>query len=74
MKKCNFLYFLNFNNSRMGKFTQNHVSMGALGDSFYEYLLKSYIQTGDEDAREMYDSVMDAFEKNSLIRYSKGGL
>jgi len=48
--------------------------MGALGDSFYEYLLKSYIQTGDADAREMYDEAMDAFEKNGLIRYSKSGL
>lgn len=48
--------------------------MGALGDSFYEYLLKSYIQTGDQDARQMYDEAMDAFEKNGLIRYSKNGL
>lgn len=48
--------------------------MGALGDSFYEYLLKSYIQTGDKDARQMYDDAIDAFEKNGLIRYSKNGL
>ena len=52
----------------------DHVSMGALGDSFYEYLLKSYIQTGDTDARQMYDDAMDALEKNGLIRYSKSGL
>ncbi len=48
--------------------------MGALGDSFYEYLIKSYLQTGDVDARQMYDDAIDAFEKNGLIRYSKSGL
>jgi len=50
--------------------------MGALGDSFYEYLLKAYIQGGgvDIEARQMYDDAMDAFEKNGLIRYSKSGL
>ena len=33
------------------------VSMGALGDSFYEYLLKAWLQSGKKDtvAREMYD-------------------
>jgi len=53
---------------------KDHISLGALGDSFYEYLLKSYLQTGDADAREMYDAAVDAFEKNGLIRYSKSGL
>ncbi|XP_021958520.1 mannosyl-oligosaccharide 1,2-alpha-mannosidase IA isoform X2 [Folsomia candida] len=67
------LYF-NYVHPRMAKFTQNHVSMGALGDSFYEYLLKAYVQAGDIEAREMYDAAMEAFEKNGLIRYSKGGL
>ena len=33
-----------------------HVSLGALGDSFYEYLLKSWIGTSEKDveAKEMY--------------------
>ena len=33
-----------------------HVSLGALGDSFYEYLLKSWLMTSknDVDARDMY--------------------
>lgn len=55
-------------------FVADHVSMGALGDSFYEYLLKAYVQAGDVEARQMYDEAMDAFEKNGLIRYSKSGL
>jgi mannosyl-oligosaccharide alpha-1,2-mannosidase len=37
-----------------------HTSLGAFGDSFYEYLLKSWIQTSRHDAvaREMYDEAM----------------
>ena len=37
-----------------------HVSLGALGDSFYEYLLKSWIMSGKTDhlARKMYDDAM----------------
>lgn len=37
-----------------------HVSLGALGDSFYEYLIKSWIMSGKTDnlARKMYDDAM----------------
>lgn len=40
------------------------MSLGALGDSFYEYLLKAWIQSGgrDMDARKMYDEAIDAVE------------
>ena len=33
-----------------------HVSLGALGDSFYEYLLKSWVGTSKKDveAKDMY--------------------
>ena len=44
--------------------------MGAGGDSFYEYLLKSWIQTNDSTARKMYDDAIDAYEANGLFRYS----
>ena len=35
--------------------------MGAMGDSFFEYLLKAWIQTShhDEQARQMYDAAME---------------
>ena len=41
-------------------FSLEHVSLGALGDSFYEYLLKSWIMSGKSDnlARTMYDEAM----------------
>ena len=37
------------------------VSMGALGDSFYEYLLKAWLITNkkDEEARDMFYEVID---------------
>ena len=37
-----------------------HVSVGALGDSFYEYLLKQWLYSGKTDttAREMYDEAI----------------
>lgn len=45
-----------------------HVSMGALGDSFYEYLIKAYIQSDGQDveAYQMYIDAIKAFE-NKLI-------
>ncbi|CAG2176126.1 unnamed protein product [Oppiella nova] len=49
--------------------------MGALGDSFYEYLLKEWIQSGGKDmeARQMWDEAIDAIEKN-LVKKSVSGL
>ena len=37
-----------------------HVSLGALGDSFYEYLIKSWVMSGKTDnlARRMYDQAV----------------
>uniref|UniRef100_A0A8C6UWW7 alpha-1,2-Mannosidase n=1 Tax=Neogobius melanostomus TaxID=47308 RepID=A0A8C6UWW7_9GOBI len=46
-----------------------------LGDSFYEYLIKSYLMSDktDEDAKRMYYSALDAIETN-LVQKSQGGL
>ncbi|KAI6202446.1 Alpha-1,2-Mannosidase [Aphelenchoides besseyi] len=59
----------NYLNQKTGKFCQKHVSVGALGDSFYEYLLKTWIMSGrkDEQAKRMYDEAMVAIEKNLLF-------
>jgi len=37
-----------------------HCSMGALGDSFFEYLIKSWVGTSEKDveAKDMYFSTM----------------
>lgn len=52
-----------------------HVGMGAYGDSFYEYLLKIWIQSNktDADARKMYDDAM-APVVDHLVRKSSTGL
>ncbi|XP_055605887.1 mannosyl-oligosaccharide alpha-1,2-mannosidase IA isoform X2 [Uranotaenia lowii] len=65
----------NYLNPKTGKWGQQHMSLGALGDSFYEYLLKAWIQSGheDEEAREMYDDAMQAIIQH-MIRTSQGGL
>eukprot|EP00794_Sanderia_malayensis_P000195 gene195-809_t len=65
----------NYMDPRSGTWGQEHVSLGALGDSFYEYLLKSWLQTGKTDlgARKMYDEAMKAIEP-ALIKKSASGL
>ncbi|VDO99227.1 unnamed protein product [Soboliphyme baturini] len=67
--------YLNYLNPQTGKWGTKHVSLGALGDSFYEYLLKSWLLTNrtDEQAKRMYDTAMKVI-KERLIRKSKGGL
>lgn len=52
-----------------------HVSLGGLGDSFYEYLLKAYIQSNGKDliARDMFDDAMASVMDN-LVQTSSSGL
>lgn len=52
-----------------------HMSLGALGDSFYEYLLKAWLQSGqtDDEARDMFDDAMTAIIEH-MVRTSAGGL
>ncbi|XP_037937604.1 mannosyl-oligosaccharide alpha-1,2-mannosidase IA isoform X3 [Teleopsis dalmanni] len=65
----------NFLNPKTGKWGQLHMSLGALGDSFYEYLLKAWLQSGqtDEEAREMFDEAMIAIIEK-MVRTSPNGL
>ncbi|EPB67466.1 glycosyl hydrolase family 47 [Ancylostoma ceylanicum] len=74
-EKVNGLYS-NYINSDTGKFTRSyHMSLGALGDSFYEYLIKSWLQSGktDEQARKMYWEVSKAIQEQMVLK-SKSGL
>lgn len=56
-------------------FIPDHMSIGALGDSFYEYLLKAWLQSGreDQEARQMFDDAMQPIIKH-MLRVSRGGL
>ncbi|PCH34404.1 glycoside hydrolase family 47 protein [Wolfiporia cocos MD-104 SS10] len=55
-----------------GKFAIGPIRLGSRGDSYYEYLLKQYIQTDRAEPvyREMYDDAMTAVHTH-LIRKSE---
>lgn len=65
----------NFLSPVSGNWVQHHVSIGGLGDSFYEYLIKSYLMSDktDDEAKTMYYSALEAIEAN-LVQKSPGGL
>uniref|UniRef100_A0A3Q1HZ83 alpha-1,2-Mannosidase n=1 Tax=Anabas testudineus TaxID=64144 RepID=A0A3Q1HZ83_ANATE len=65
----------NFLSPVSGNWVQHHVSIGGLGDSFYEYLIKSYLMSDktDDDAKKMYYGALEAIEAN-LVQKSPGGL
>lgn len=66
----------NYIHPSSGRWGQHHISLGAMGDSFYEYLLKSWLQSDKTDtiARQMYDSAMLAMIDKNLIQTSPAGL
>ncbi|KAJ8247191.1 hypothetical protein GJAV_G00259790 [Gymnothorax javanicus] len=74
MDRPNGLY-PNYLNPRTGRWGQHHTSVGGLGDSFYEYLLKAWLMSDktDAEARRTYDEAVEAIERH-LIRKSNGGL
>ncbi|KAF8337707.1 glycoside hydrolase family 47 protein [Amanita rubescens] len=63
-----------FMSPQEGKFASSEIRLGSRGDSYYEYLLKQYIQTNQTEPvyREMYDEAMkavhDRLVKKSLTR------
>lgn len=65
----------NYLNPKTGRWGQQHVAIGALGDSFYEYLIKAYIQSGKKDieAKKMYFDAVKAMERK-MLQKSKSGL
>ncbi|XP_072542424.1 mannosyl-oligosaccharide 1,2-alpha-mannosidase IA [Salminus brasiliensis] len=65
----------NYLNPNSGQWGQHHVSVGGLGDSFYEYLLKAWLMSDkrDEEGKKLYYDALKAIETN-LIRKSSGGL
>ncbi|XP_065277754.1 mannosyl-oligosaccharide 1,2-alpha-mannosidase IC [Emys orbicularis] len=65
----------NFLSPVTGNWVQHHVSVGGLGDSFYEYLIKSWLMSDkrDTDAKKMYNDALEAIEKH-LVKKSAGGL
>ncbi|CAG2113524.1 unnamed protein product, partial [Medioppia subpectinata] len=54
-------------NPYTGQFSRGTITLGARGDSYYEYLLKQYIQTGIPWLKEDYIKSMDELQKR-LVR------
>ncbi|KAL4808533.1 glycoside hydrolase [Aspergillus unguis] len=53
-----------------GEFRSESVRLGSRGDSYYEYLLKQYLQTGEEIYKDMWDEALLGIRKH-LVTYSK---
>ena len=53
------------------RWQSDHITLGALGDSFYEYLLKQYLLTGKTEPRYkvMYEKAVAGIRKR-LVRKS----
>ena len=66
-------YFLMISGSKL-RFSNNDVSFGAFGDSFFEYELKIWLQGGKKEPmyREMYDKSMDGMHAQLLHQSSDG--
>ncbi|KAI1290261.1 Endoplasmic reticulum mannosyl-oligosaccharide 1,2-alpha-mannosidase [Halotydeus destructor] len=58
-------------NPTTGQLTPSTITMGARGDSYYEYLLKQYLQTGIDWLQEDYLDAVDAI-KSRLIQTTMG--
>jgi len=57
-----------------GRFTTGHVSLGAMGDSAFEYLLKVWVQRGGKDAwlKRMYDEAATGII-SQMVKTSSAG-
>jgi len=61
-------------NPYTGQFTNSKITFGAMGDSFYEYLLKMWLLTGKKDERfaRMYRESMNGMIAHLLSQDSEG--
>ncbi|KAL3445772.1 seven-hairpin glycosidase [Aspergillus insuetus] len=53
-----------------GKFRGENIRLGSRGDSYYEYLIKQYLQTSEDIYKDMWDEALNGIRKH-LITYSK---
>jgi hypothetical protein len=64
------------NNNPKPSFSNNKISLGAMGDSIYEYMLKMWLQGGRKEQwlRDMYDQSMQGVHDKLLQKSSPSGL
>lgn len=57
-----------------GKFAGKEIRLGSRGDSYYEYLLKQYLQTNKTEIvyQKMYEEAVEGIRRH-LVRYSEPG-
>jgi mannosyl-oligosaccharide alpha-1,2-mannosidase len=59
--------------AQSGKFRGDNIRLGSRGDSYYEYLIKQYLQTSAQEPvyKDMWDESLEGVRKH-LITYTKG--
>lgn len=53
-------------NQHTGKFDRNLIRLGSRGDSYYEYLLKQYLQTDEKTYLDMYEHAYNGIKKHLM--------
>lgn len=61
-----------FINPETGSFVGHNIRLGSRGDSYYEYLIKQYLQTSEQEPvyKEMWDEALLGIRKH-LVAYTK---
>ncbi|MCJ1401056.1 mannosyl-oligosaccharide alpha-1,2-mannosidase [Xylographa trunciseda] len=49
-----------------GKFTSSEIRLGSRGDSYYEYLIKQYMQTGETIYLEMWSQALAGIQRHMI--------
>lgn len=59
-----------------GAFVASEIRLGSRGDSYYEYLIKQYLQTDRQEPvyRDMYDEAMSGIKRHLVSKTKKSGL
>ncbi|KAK4687507.1 hypothetical protein P7C73_g2619, partial [Tremellales sp. Uapishka_1] len=59
-----------------GQFVASDIRLGSRGDSYYEYLIKQYLQTDRQEPvyRDIYDEAMTGIKKHLIGQTTKSGL
>ncbi|CAK7239725.1 MAG: mannosyl-oligosaccharide alpha-1,2-mannosidase [Sporothrix thermara] len=62
-----------FINPKTGRFMGQNIRLGSRGDSYYEYLIKQYLQTNKKEPvyHEMWSEALEAV-RNHLVTYTEG--
>ncbi|KAH8903551.1 glycoside hydrolase family 47 protein [Coniochaeta sp. PMI_546] len=59
-----------------GRFTSREIRLGSRGDSYYEYLIKQYLQTSGQEPiyLDMWDEALAGIEKHLIVATKNSGL